>query len=816
MTSKDSPVAAAAATRVPRRSVLKWGAVAGAGATVAGTAVRFGLMPSAYAGNGALTDSVGTFVWSSCNVNCGSRCPLRLHVVDGTIARVEPDNTGDDKTGTQQIRACVRGRSIRQRVYNADRLKYPMKRVGKRGEAKFERISWDEAFSTIATSLKGIIDKYGNEAVWINYGTGVLGGTVTCSWPNASTPIARLMNCVGGWLDQYGDYSAANIEAAYPYFYGGWVDGNSFDDAVNSKLVVLWGNNPMETRMSGGGQTLVLANAKKEGGAKIVLVDPRYTDTAVTMVDEWVPLRPGSDAALIAGMAHVMISENLHDQAFLDKYCIGFDEDHMPTGVPANSSYKSYVMGLGPDGIEKTPQWAAKISGIPAAQIISLAREIAQAKPCMITQGWGPQRHSNGDETCRAVFTLACMTGNVGISGGSTGGREGSYSLPTAALPTGENLVKAIISMYAWTEAIERGDQMTALADGVKGADKLNTSIKFIWQYAGNALINQHGDANRTHKLLQDESKAEMIVVIDNQMTVSARYADILLPDVSNVEQADLVNQGAAGSLGYIISANQAIKPMFECKTIYDICTGIADKLGVKDKFTEGKTQDQWLREIHAGLQQTVPGLPDFDALRTMGIWKTKNPDGPVVPLKTFRDDPVTNKLATASGKIEIFSKALYDLNQTWTLPEGEHINALPVYAETRESPSDPLRKKYPLQCIGHHYKARTHSTYGNVAWLKDAHPQMAWVNIQDAKQRGIKDGDRIRVHNDRGTIEIIANVTPRIAPGVISVPQGAWYRPDQNGIDQGGCVNTLTTWAPTPLAKANGQHSNLVEIEKV
>jgi anaerobic dimethyl sulfoxide reductase subunit A len=802
-------------SRVARRNVLKWGAVAGGGVAAAGAAVKFGLMEAAQADPGTLTDSDGTFVWSSCNVNCGSRCPLRMHVVNGTIVRVEPENTGNDINGTQQVRACPRGRAIRQRIYNPDRLKYPMRRVGKRGEGKFERISWDEAYTAIAGSLRSVIAEHGNEAVWINYGTGVIGGTITKSWPNPSTAIARLMNLVGGFLDQYGDYSAANIEGAYPHFYGGWVDGNSFDDAVNSKLVVLWGNNPMETRMSGGGQTFVLENAKKEGGAKVIVVDPRYSDTAVTMADEWIGLRPGSDAALIAGLAHVMITENLHDQAFLDKYCVGFDEDHLPAGVPANSSYKSYVLGLGPDKTEKTPGWAAKISGVPAATIVTLAREIAQAKPCMITQGWGPQRHSNGDESSRAVFTLACMTGNIGIPGGSTGGREGSYSLPEAAMPTGENPVKTKISMYAWTEAIERGAEMTATADGVTGADRLSSPIKFIWQYAGNALINQHGDANRTHTLLQDDSKCEMIVVIDNQMTVSARYADILLPDVSNAEQADIVNQGGAGNLGYIISASQAIKPLFECKTIYEMLTGVADKLGVKDKFTEGRTQEEWLREIYTGLRATVPALPGFDELRTMGIWKQKNPDGHVVPLADFRADPVKNKLTTPSGKIEIFASGIYELTKTWTLPDGDTLNPLPVYSDARESPTDPLTSKYPLQCIGHHYKARTHSTYGNVAWLKDAHPQTAWVNTQDAAARGITDGDRIRVYNDRGTVEIPVKVTPRIVPGVVSIPQGAWYKPDDKGIDQGGCINTLTTWHPTPLAKANGQHSNLVEIKK-
>lgn len=802
-------------TGVTRRNVVTWSAVLGGAAVTAGVGAKWGLLPIAEAG-AAPAEHEAKVVWSSCNVNCGSRCPLRMHVVNGQIVRVETDNTGGDELGSQQVRACPRGRSIRQRIYSPDRLKYPMKRVGERGAGKFERISWEEAFDAIAASLKKTLSTYGNEAVYLNYGTGTLGGTITTSWPPASTAIARLMNCLGGYLNHYHDYSAANIEGAYPFHYGNpWVPGNSFDDAVNSKLVVLWGNNPHETRMSGGGELFVTQKAKKLSDVKVIVVDPRYTDTAVTIADEWVPLRPGTDTALIAAMAHVMISENLHDQAFLDKYCVGFDDEHLPKGAKPGSSYKAYVMGQGPDGTPKTPEWAARITGVPASRIISLAREIAQAKPCMITQGWGPQRHANGENTARAIFTLAAMTGNIGISGGGTGGREASYGLALAAFPTLTNPIQTAISVYGWTDAIERGPQMTATADGVRGKDKLDVPIKFIWNYASNALVNQHGDTNRTTKLLQDESLCEMIVVIDNQMTVSARYADILLPDVTNTEQADLAPGGSAGNLGYIIFADQVIEPLFECKTIYEMCSEIAKRMGVEQKFTEGKTQEQWLREIVAASQKTEPDLPGFEELRKMGIWKKANPDKHVIPLKEFRQDPVANPLGTPSGKIEIYSAQIAELSRTWTLPEGDKLTPVPEYVSTWEGPEDPLRAKYPLQCIGHHYKARTHSTYGNVPWLKQAHPQMVWINPVDAKARAIEDGDRVHVFNDRGRVEIVAKVTPRIAPGVISIPQGAWYAPSADGVDTGGCVNTLTSWRPTPLAKGNAQHTVLAQVEK-
>jgi len=205
-------------------------------------------------------------------VNCGSRCALRLHVRNDTVWRVETDNTGLDMYGDHQVRACLRGRSIRRRINHPERLNYPMKRVGKRGEGKFKRISWDEALDTITESLKRIVAQYGNEAVYINYTSGVVGGNITRSSPYASL-VARLMNCYGGFLSHYGTYSTAQIAAAMPYTYGS-NEGNSTSDIVNSKLVVMFGNNPAETRMSGGGITYHLEQARERSQARMIVIDP--------------------------------------------------------------------------------------------------------------------------------------------------------------------------------------------------------------------------------------------------------------------------------------------------------------------------------------------------------------------------------------------------------------------------------------------------------------------------------------------------------------------------------------------------------------
>ncbi|RMB62120.1 DMSO/selenate family reductase complex A subunit [Tessaracoccus antarcticus] len=810
-----------ATTPVTRRRFMQWSAVAGGTTGVMGLGAC-GLQPQDEKTPEAVGDKS---VWSACNVNCGSRCPLQLVVAGGQIVRVDPDNRGSNEIGDQQVRACVRGRSIRQRIYSPERLKKPLKRVGARGEGKWAEIEWDEAFTLIADKLTDLIAEHGNESIYLNYGTGVIGATVAKSWPPRATAVSRLMNCIGGYLDHYNDYSAGNIEAACDFHYGSYVTSNSNDDTRNAKLVVMFGNNPHETRMSGGGEVFVTQQAKKQSGHKVIVIDPRQSETVMNLADEWVPIRPGTDLALVAGMAHVMIEEGLQDQEFLDTYCSGFDEDHMPEGAPANSSYASYILGLGEDGVEKTPEWAASITGLPASRIRSLAREIATTKPCAINAGWGIQRHSNGESQSRAPMLLSNMIGQVGIPGGGTGAREGSASLPMAGFPVLENPVRPVISYYQWPEAIVNGKGWT-YKDGVRDLKDLNSNanvtndvtlnsnIKFIWNYGSNALVNQHGDINKTIKLLSDESLVEMIVVIDTTMSVSARYADIVLPDASTAEQVDLSNQGSAGNMGYAIFTEKAIEPLYESMPVYEQLTGIAEKLGVKDKFTEGRTQDDWVRWLLEESRKNVPDLPAYDEFREMGVFRKKL--DPVIALKDFRDDPVANPLGTPSGKIEIWSSNLHKMSLDWNYDDDQWIDPLPIYRRTRELHGDPLQAKYPIQVIGHHFKQRTHSSYGNSPWLKEAHPQRVWINTLDADKRGIKEGDLTRVYNDFGELRLPAYVTNRILPGVSSVPQGAWYTPEKpGGVDVGGSVNTLTSHQTTAYAKGNGQHSALVQIER-
>ncbi|MFV0481612.1 MAG: DMSO/selenate family reductase complex A subunit [Campylobacteraceae bacterium] len=800
-------------SHVNRRQFLQWSGAVGGGLAASAT-----LPINVLADNKVESTSKEEFKWALCTINCGSKCALRVCVEDGKIKRIETDNTGNDIYGVDtQVRACLRGRSNRFKIYSPTRLTTPLKRVGKRGEGKFEPIEWDEALDIVAKKMLEVKEKYGNEAFYIHYGTGTIGGILSLGYNGG--PWHRLLGLFGGWLGYYNTYSTAQITDGMKNFYGE-NSGSSIANISHSKLVVEFGNNPAETRMSGAGISYASREEIKANNTRVIHIDPRYSDSMIGACDEWIPIAPGTDAALIAALAFVMITEDLHDKEFLKKYCIGFSKDTLPEDAPQDGSYEDYVLGNGPDKTAKTPQWAEKITKIPASRIIKLAREIAIAKPCYISQGWGPQRHMNGEQIARAIATLACMTGNVGILGGNNGGRETSTgNIDPNTLPY-TNPIKDSISFFTYTDAILRGHEMTDIADGVRGTNQLKSDIKFLLNTCGNALINQHSDSNRTHEILSDETKCEFILDVNITRTASNRYADIILPDATALEQEDLskISAGYTTEVPYMVYSQKAIEPVGKAMPNYDMCVLLAEKLGGKelvDKFTEGKTRLEWLELLWNKRLEKTHGLPSFTELRKMGMFKGEKFKRHKVVHEKFVQDPVANPLNTPTGKIEIFSTNLYKISKTWTIPKNQVITPLPEFIDTEFGPLDPARKTYPLQLIGWHYKGRTHSSFWESAPLREINPNELWLNPIDAKKRDIKTGDKVHVYNQFGKTLLVARVTNRIMPGVSACPQGGWYKPVK-GVDVGGCVNVLTTLTPSPIAKGNPQHSNLVEVVKV
>lgn len=728
-----------------------------------------------------------------CNNDCGGRCHLKAHVRNGRILRITSDD-GPDTDQTPQLRGCLKGRSIKNFFANPQRLTFPQRRVGKRGEGKFERISWDDAIELIASKLSGVLKKWGPGAVYVQYATGQEGVL------NASAWARRLMNLLGGHLSYYGNYSAACLNYAAP-FVTGYRDTNSYDTLLHSRLILLNGFNPAETVFETN-SNYYLAKAK-EAGARVVVIDPRLSETAATFADEWLAIKPTTDAALFAAMAYEIISNGLQDQVFLDKYCVGFDQDHMPEGVPPGQSYKDYVLGL-VDGIAKTPDWASRITGIEAEAIRRIAREYATTKPAQLIQGLGPQRHACGELSVRAGIALSCITGNLGKLGGGWGGGEGSrrVGLPIGGVPVGTNAIKASIPVFLWTDAIVRGTSMTA-NDGVKDGP-LPNNIKFIFNLASNVLLNQHADINRTAKILADESYCEFIVASDHFMTPSARFADLVLPGDHSLERNDLGVPWTGDK--YFIFGNKVSEPPPECKGEYWWLSRVAEKLGVGERFTEGRSSDDWLRYIVEDARTREPGIPDFESLRKMGLYRQR-PD-PYVAFAKEIQDPAANPFPTPSGKIELFSKVLYDASDP-------AIPAIPKYVPAWEGPDDAEAGPYPLQCIGPHSKRRTHSIFDANPWLEEVERQSMWISPEDARARKISDGDRVRVFNDRGALLVRAEVTRRMRPGVIAIAEGAWYTPDSEGTCRRGCINVLTSQRSTPLAHGTAQHTIRVEVVK-
>ncbi len=732
--------------------------------------------------------------------NCGGRCLLIAHVQDGVITRLDTDDR-PDTIAAPQLRACVRGRAYLRRQYHPDRLTHPLKRVGARGEGQFESIAWDEACDIVAHEIRRVKETYGNSALFVPYGTG------SYNQLNGSQTARRLLNLYGGCLGIYNSYSWGAINIATPYVYGTLQTGNQRQDWLNAKYILMWGWNPAEMR--DGTNSDFFVKLARANGARVVCIDPRHSPSAVSLADEWVPIRPGTDAAMMSAMAYVMIEENLCDAEFVRTHCVGFDASQMPAGAENEESYRDYILGAR-DGIPKTPEWAEAITAVPRETIARLAREYATIKPGILYQGYGMQRRAYGEQVVRAGCVLAALTGNVGVPGGWASGLGlqspdgGPY---WNVFPVGENPVKASIPAFLWTEAVLRGKEMTR-AEGILDADRLDNNIKLIYAVASNALINQHANIRRSAEILRNPELVEFIVVQDNFITPTARFADLVLPACTQFETWGVEDGWKYGD--EVILQPKLVEPLGESKSDYRICATIADRLGIGHAYTAGRDEHGWVEWIWNQYRATrfpdLPPLEEFEASNA-GVY-ARPVTQPAIAFADFRADPLAHPLDTPSGKIEIFSKRLHDMARP------DEIPAVPKYIQEWESPFG-AEGKYPLQAIGHHSLRRVHSTHENNDWLEEAFPQRVFLNPIDGQARGISDGDYVHVYNDRGALVAQCHLTNRIMPGVIDIPQGAWWTPDEKGVDRRGSINVLTSERWTPLAFGTAQHTAMVEVEK-
>lgn len=620
--------------------------------------------------------------------------------------------------------------------FNLNRLEYPLKRVGKRGEGKFERISWKEAIDIIGEKTRSIKDRYGANSRFVYFGHN------QNSLVNSELFMKRLLSLDGGFLDYYNNPNTYRIENATRLMYGTTNTGSSLNDWVNSKLIILWGHNPAETISATG--MYHLREAKK-AGAKIIVIDPKYNDTAISLADEWIPIHPNTDAALMDAMAYVMLSENLCDNDFLRKYSVGFDEDQMIDGIDGKNSYKSYLFGK-LDGIERTPKWAERITKIPMAIIEELAREYATTRPAALIQGWGPQRNKYGEQIVRGGITLATMTGNIGINGGWASGIAHVEREVFPEIPRVKNLKEDVIAIETWPEQARLG------------------KIKAIYNLGGNMLMD---DYKEKESILKDEAMIEFILSSDIYMSKTSKYADLVLPSDMRLERDDLSKSWKDGE--FIVFEGKIKETPNEARGEYDWMVALAENLGLRDEFTMGKESlKDWCVYIAEEIKNTYEDFPDFQVLEEEKIYKLRD-EKPFVAFKKELEAGLEKVFPTESGKIEIFSKISYE--------EG-NLPPTPRYMGTEEEESE-----YKLKYIEHHTKKKGQKNGSGRSDLENI--SIIWINPLDVEGMNISSGSRVKVFNNLGYSIGYGKITNKIVPGIVSIPSGTWKYLDGENKDK-------------------------------
>jgi anaerobic dimethyl sulfoxide reductase subunit A len=691
----------------------------------------------------------------TCSIDCAARCELVAVVRDGQILRIDTPPGQVDTDEQPRLVPCLRGRGQRRLLTSPERLLHPLQRVGPRGAGEFRRISWEQALDEVAERLADVAALHGHQAVMSLIGAGSLGGRGF----SGREAARRFFSHWGPITGTNGHMSAWCANIANQWMLGGVRNAIPVPHLLDSRLILLWGMNPAENR-HGANLAYYIAQAR-DAGAKVVLLDPRYTDSAV-LADEWLPIRPGSDVALISAMIHEMIAHDAIDAAFVQSHTVGWD------------AYRGYILGE-EDGQPKDAQWAAAITGLSADAIVVLTREYAAAKPALILAGLGPQRSRYGEQTERALITLATVSGNIGLRGGGMAhsGRHTDVQLPM------EGLIELPMGPHAPARWIRQENWGRFLLDG-----SLQPPLRLAYICAANA-INRSSNTQGNIRALET---LDTIIVQDPYLTPTARYADILLPICVDLERTDII--AGYGDLYY---NRQVVEPAGESRTDYWVLAQLARRLGFYEAFTQGLDEAGWVERILRGMGA------DGEALREDGVLRA--PGAEVVDLAPFRADPLAHPLATPSGRVEIASET--------AVRHG--LPLLPSYIEN--APPDDTGT-YPLYLVTPHYKLRANSTGYPNPWLLRLEPQRVWMNPVDAASRGIGDGDTVTVHNQYGAVRLPARVTERIKPGVVCIYQGAWYRPAADGVDEGGCANVLTGHGVSPTG-GMAIHSERVEVER-
>lgn len=726
----------------------------------------------------------------------------------------DPSPIGLGMLDALRSRSRVRRPAVRSGWLEAHRRGEIAGRGAGRGREPFVEVSWDTALELVASELDRVRKKHGNAAIF----GGSYGWSSAGRFHHAQSQVHRFLNAIGGYVRHADTYSLGAARVLMPHIVASideLMAGHHGWDvlAEHTRLFVSFGGVPAKNaQISASGTAKHRARAGLAAmaarGCRFVNFSPVASDLEIPGPDgeraiEWIPIRPGSDTAVMLALACETILDNRHDEEFLHSHCAGF------------ARWRDYLLGRR-DGVMKDARWAAAISGVSATRLCTLAAEMAE-KRTLVNLSWSMQRAEHGEQPYWAGVGLAAVLGQIGLPGGGFGVGYGPVNLigsperkfggPT--LPQGRNAVDAFIPVARITDALESPGKEFAY----NGGTYRYPDLRLVY-WAGGNPFHHHQDLNRLARAWQ---RPDTIVTNEQAWTATAKMADIVLPATTAYEREDI---GYSTREALIVAMKPVATPPPEARDDYAIFGALAERLGAGETYTEGLDARQWLARMY---EESVPRaaaagieLPSFEEFWEAGALRLPPPTEPVVMLGAFRADPQSAPLATPSGRVELFSERIAGFGLA-------DCPGHPAWLEPTEWLGSPLAGRHPLHLISDQPFTKLHSQLDFAPLSRDSKiggREPVWIHPADARERGISDGDIVRVFNDRGACLAAAVVTDRVTARVVKLSTGAWWDPLQPGVpgslDKHGNPNVLTRDAPaSSLSQGCAAQSCLVQVER-
>jgi anaerobic dimethyl sulfoxide reductase subunit A len=816
----------------------------------------------------------GEWVPTVCWAHCGGKCFLKAYIVDGIVVRLKTDDTHEDSVDWPLVKACARGRSRRMDVFGPTRLKYPMKRKNwqpgggenssgqLRGIDEWERISWDEALDTIATEIIRIRDAYGNNAI-LGSQSGTPGWKEGDKGPDEAIYVGRhfegVLSMIGGCFNQWTTASSGAWSfAGQQYGYQSYFWQNDRYEARKCDYIIAIGMNPAVT--SDGQVMFSTIYPIMETGTKFYFVDPMYNDTCAGVGGEWVPIRPATDKALLLAMAYVLLSEDnptnnpMVDWEFLEKCCIGYDAEHMPEGTNPEHNFKDYALGTY-DGMPKTPEWASEICGVPAEKIWELGRLMGMKNKVGLVTGFGPARNQNAEIMTQLHMIVGALGGHIGQSGHMTGVamdgvalnenrrliRPGGWPLPKINNPVDD----CVNTAGMWKGGIE-GKYWFTGSDGGKRGEEREMNIKCYYSFYRNSMMHSENMAQGVDFL----RTLDLVVVHEIHLSDDAKYADFVLPCITPWEKVPIFTMTGTNRCSEWAMLQMPITdPIYETKDDQWIGAELLKRWGEDPAVvypmdemaqhharlfgaTVMKDDGEYeplvsFTEEEAALfgpyaEARAEGRISYTEFSQIGMYRIQRHEGDAFEYiggKSFRDDPQGNPVGSESGKLEFYSKTAEristDMGISVIPPIPRYVATLNGYESTFSDYGSKVKGEYPYQIYSPHYPRSNHAHFDYVGWLREAFARPVFISSQDANEKGIDDGDTVRIYNANGSVLRQACVTERIMPGVIGLPHGGESEVDPvTGYNLGG-TNSWLGYPSSTGRSVCAYNSQIGNIEK-